>query len=53
MLNVLQAENRTFGLHIHEDSDEMFFVIKGVFKIEFEDGLTTLSQGDFISYNFV
>ena len=48
MLNVLQAENRTLDLHIHENSDEMFYCIEGEFDIEFEDGLTHLNDGDFI-----
>ena len=26
MLNVLQAENRTLDFHIHENSDEMFWL---------------------------
>lgn len=48
MLNVLQAENRTLDFHIHENSDEMFYCIEGEFDIEFEDGMTHLTEGDFI-----
>lgn len=48
MLNVLQAEDRTFDFHVHENSDEMFYCIEGEFDIEFEDGLTHLREGDFI-----
>ena len=48
VLNVLQAENRTLDFHIHEQSDEMFYCIEGEFDIEFEDGITHLSEGDFI-----
>ena len=48
MLNVLQAENRTLDFHIHKKSDEMFYCIEGEFDIEFEDGITHLTQGDFI-----
>lgn len=48
MLNVLQAENRILDFHVHENSDEMFYCIEGEFYIEFEDGLTHLSEGDFI-----
>ena len=48
MLNVLQAENRTLEFHIHENSDEMFYCIEGAFDIEFDDGLTHLTTGDFI-----
>ncbi|MCI5829179.1 MAG: cupin domain-containing protein [Spirochaetales bacterium] len=48
MLNVLQAENRTLDFHIHENSDELFYCIEGEFDIETEDGLTHLSENDFI-----
>ena len=48
VLTVLQAENRTLDFHIHEKSDELFYVIDGRFDIEFEDGVVTLSQGDMI-----
>jgi len=48
MLNVLQAENRTLDFHVHEQSDEMFYCIEGEFAIEFNDGITYLSEGDFI-----
>ena len=48
VLNVLQAENRTLDFHIHEGSDELFYVIEGSFTIEFEDGLVSLNEGDMI-----
>jgi len=48
MLNVLQAENRTLDFHVHNQSDEMFYCIEGEFDIEFSDGITHLSEGDFI-----
>ena len=48
MLNVLQAENRTLDFHLHEQSDEMFYCIEGEFDIEFTDGITHLSEGDFV-----
>jgi len=48
MLNILQAENRTLDFHIHEQSDEMFYCIDGEFDIEFDDGFTHLTAGDFI-----
>jgi len=48
VLSVLQAENRTLDFHIHENSDELFFVIEGSFAIELDDGLVTLDQGDII-----
>ena len=48
VLNVLQVENRTLDFHIHDQSDEMFYCIEGEFDIEFQDGITHLSEGDFI-----
>jgi mannose-6-phosphate isomerase-like protein (cupin superfamily) len=48
MLNVLKAENRTLDFHVHEDSDELFYVIEGRFQIELDDGLVDLGEGDFI-----
>ena len=48
VLNVLQAETRTLDFHVHEHSDELFYVIEGSFGIEFEDGLVQLNHGDMI-----
>lgn len=48
MLNVLQVEDRVLDFHTHEHSDELFYVIEGAFKIETEDGLIDLFEGDFI-----
>lgn len=33
--------------HKHEHEDEMFFIIKGELRIEYEDGHVDLKQGDF------
>ncbi len=48
VLHVLQGENRTLDFHIHDDSDELFYVIEGAFQIETDDGLIDLSEGDMI-----
>lgn len=48
MLNIIVTENRVLDFHIHEDSDEMFYVVDGKFQMEFDDGLMELSAGDFI-----
>ena len=48
MLNVVQAENRTLGFHVHTQSDELFYCIEGAFDIECEDGLVHVSEGDMI-----
>ena len=47
-LNVLQAESRTLDFHIHENSDELFYVIEGTFDIELDTGIISLSQNDLI-----
>ena len=47
-LSVLQAEDRTLEFHVHERSDELFYVIEGQFCIELEDGLVPLAQGDLL-----
>jgi hypothetical protein len=43
MLNIITAQNRTLDFHLHDDSDEMFYVIEGRMQIEFEDGFVDLS----------
>lgn len=48
ILNIIQAENRTLDFHIHEDSDEAFYIIEGKMQIEFKDKIIDLEQGDFI-----
>ena len=48
VLNVLQAENRTLDFHIHENSDELFYVIEGTFELEIENDIITLEQGDLV-----
>lgn len=47
-LTVLQAENRTLDFHIHEKSDELFYVIEGKFDIELDDCIIPLEQGEMI-----
>jgi len=48
ILNVLKAENRTLDFHIHENSDELFYVIEGEFKIELDNDLIKMEKGDLI-----
>jgi mannose-6-phosphate isomerase-like protein (cupin superfamily) len=48
MLNLVIVENRILDFHIHEDSDEMFYVVEGQMKLEFDEGLVELNRGDFI-----
>lgn len=37
-----------FIWHNHKDEDELFYIIKGSLKIDFEDGMRTLNEGDMI-----
>ena len=48
VLNVLQAENRTLDFHVHEKSDELFYVIEDTFDIELNNDVITMEQGDII-----
>ena len=48
ILNVLQVENRTLDFHIHEKSDELFYVIEGTFDLELDNGIIKMEQGDII-----
>jgi len=47
-LSVLQAENRTLDFHVHEKSDELFYVLEGQFVLEFNKSAVTLAAGDLI-----
>ena len=48
VLNVLKAENRTLDFHIHDNSDELFYVIEGTFDIELENKTIKMEKGDLI-----
>jgi len=48
MLNVLQVEKRTLDFHVHEESDELFYVIEGKFFLELEDEKIEISTGEFV-----
>lgn len=37
-----------FVWHNHKDEDEMFYIVKGSLKIDFEDGMRTLNEGDML-----
>jgi mannose-6-phosphate isomerase-like protein (cupin superfamily) len=37
-----------FIWHYHENEDELFYVVKGNFNMEFRDKITTISEGEFI-----
>jgi mannose-6-phosphate isomerase-like protein (cupin superfamily) len=48
VLSVVNVENRTLDFHVHEMSDELFYVIEGSFQLETDEGLTTVDEGEFI-----
>lgn len=35
--------------HAHDGQDELFYIVKGDLRIEFEDGALNLGQGDFLT----
>ena len=47
VLSVVQVENRTLDFHVHDLSDELFYVIEGSFELETKEGLTKVNQGEF------
>lgn len=47
-LSVVNVENRTLDFHVHEDSDELFYVIEGNFQLETSDGSISVDTGEFI-----
>jgi mannose-6-phosphate isomerase-like protein (cupin superfamily) len=48
VLSVVRVENRTLEMHVHENSDELFYVIEGAFQLETEEGLLPLQEGEFV-----
>lgn len=48
VLSVVRVENRTLDFHVHESSDELFYVIEGSFQLETEDTLIQVDAGEFI-----
>jgi len=48
VLSVVNVENRTLDFHMHEKSDELFYVIEGSFLLETQDGLLRVNEGEFV-----
>jgi mannose-6-phosphate isomerase-like protein (cupin superfamily) len=48
VLSVVNVENRTLDFHVHEMSDELFYVIEGSFQLETDEGLTKVDEGELI-----
>ncbi len=47
-LSVVNVENRTLDFHVHENSDELFYVIEGAFRLETEEGNFDVAEGELI-----
>jgi len=48
VLSVVNVENRTLDFHVHEGSDELFYVIEGGFQLETDEGLIPVGAGELI-----
>ncbi|MNM70949.1 3-hydroxyanthranilate 3,4-dioxygenase [compost metagenome] len=48
VLSVVNVENRTLDFHVHEGSDELFYVIEGSFYLETDQGSIEVHEGEFI-----
>ncbi|MFR3728103.1 cupin domain-containing protein [Lacrimispora sp.] len=48
VLSIVQVENRTLDFHVHENSDELFYVIEGGFHLETEEKKTKVNTGELI-----
>ena len=48
VISVVRVENRTLDFHVHEQSDELFFVLEGRFTVETDDGQVTLAPGEMV-----
>lgn len=43
---LIKANNRTLDFHTHPDSDEVFFIVEGKMKLEFNDKIVELKSGE-------
>ena len=48
VLSIVNVENRTLDFHVHELSDELFYVIEGSFHLETDDGLLRIDENELI-----
>lgn len=48
VLSVVNVENRTLDFHVHEESDELFYVIEGEFQLETKAEKIPVKEGEFI-----
>lgn len=43
---LIKASDRKLDFHSHPDSDEVFFIVEGKMKLEFEDKLVEIKAGE-------
>jgi len=48
VLSVVNVEDRALDFHVHENSDELFYVIEGSFHLETDEELLRVDQGEFV-----
>lgn len=48
ILSVVNVENRTLDFHVHENSDELFYVIEGSFQLETDGDLIRVDAGEMV-----
>jgi mannose-6-phosphate isomerase-like protein (cupin superfamily) len=46
VFTLIKAKDRTLDFHIHQDSDEVFFIVEGQMKLEFRDRIVQLNAGE-------
>jgi mannose-6-phosphate isomerase-like protein (cupin superfamily) len=43
---LVRVRDRKLDFHVHSDSDEVFFIVKGKMKLEFRDKILELKEGE-------
>jgi mannose-6-phosphate isomerase-like protein (cupin superfamily) len=43
---LVRVKDRTLGFHTHPESDEVFFVVEGKMRLEFDNEIVDLNSGD-------
>lgn len=46
MINLVQVSNRTLDYHVHEGSDELFYLLEGSFTLDVADRHINMVAGD-------
>ena len=46
MFTLVKAKDRTLEFHVHNEFDEVFFIVEGEMKLEFRDKMVELKAGE-------